>query len=112
MRILILGTGGMAAQHAKHFAAIEGVQVVAGVDVDPVRLEKFNTTHNIPNGFASLDAAIVWGEFDAVANVTPDAIHHPTSIAALRAQRCASPLATSIARAPLPHRSSCRSASD
>ncbi len=102
MRILILGTGGMAAQHAKHFAAIDGVQVVAGVDVDPVRLEKFNTTHNIPNGFASLDAAIAWGEFDAVANVTPDAIHHPTSITALRAGKhvfCEKPLATDAAKA-------------
>ena len=54
MRMLILGTGGMAKQHAKHFAAIEGVTVVGGVDVDPNRLEKFNATHNIPNGFASL----------------------------------------------------------
>jgi predicted dehydrogenase len=102
MRILILGTGGMAAQHAKHFAAVDGVQVVAGVDVDPVRLETFNTTHNIANGFASLDAAVAWGEFDAVANVTPDAIHHPTSIAALKAGKhvfCEKPLATDAAKA-------------
>ena len=47
MRLLILGTGGMANQHAKHFAAIDGVTLVGGVDVDPARLEKFNTTHNI-----------------------------------------------------------------
>ena len=58
MRMLILGTGGMANQHAKHFAAIDGVTLVGGVDVDPNRLDKFNATHNIPNGFASLDAAI------------------------------------------------------
>ena len=102
MRLLILGTGGMAAQHAKHFAAIEGVSVVGGVDVDPNRLEAFNTTHNIPNGFASLDAALSWGEFDAVANVTPDSIHHPTSIAALKAGKhvfCEKPLATDAAKA-------------
>lgn len=102
MRILILGTGGMAAQHAKHFAAIDGVSVVAGVDVDPVRLQKFNETNNIPNGFASLDAAIAWGEFDAVANVTPDSIHHSTSIAALKAGKhvfCEKPLATDAQKA-------------
>lgn len=102
MRMLILGTGGMAAQHAKHFAAIDGVAVVAGVDVDPNRLEKFNTTHNIPNGFASLDAAIAWGQFDAVANVTPDSIHHATSIAALKAGKhvfCEKPLATDATKA-------------
>lgn len=102
MRLLILGTGGMAANHARHFAAIDGVSVVGGVDVDPVRLEKFNGAHDIPNGFASLDAALAWGEFDAVANVTPDSIHHPTSIAALKAGKhvfCEKPLATDAAKA-------------
>ncbi len=102
MRMLILGTGGMAKQHAIHFAAIDGVTVVGGVDVDPNRLQAFNTTHNIPNGFASLDAAIAWGEFDAVANVTPDSIHHATSIAALKAGKhvfCEKPLATDAIKA-------------
>src|SRR4029450_11105004 len=73
-----------------------------GVDVDPARLENFNAAHNIPNGFASLDAAIAWGQFDAVANVTPDSIHHPTSIAALRAGKhvfCEKPLATDATKA-------------
>jgi predicted dehydrogenase len=92
----------MANQHAKHFAAIDGVTLVGGVDVDPARLAKFNTEHKIPNGFASLDAAIAWGEFDAVANVTPDSIHHPTSIAALKAGKhvfCEKPLATDATKA-------------
>jgi predicted dehydrogenase len=102
MRLLILGTGGMAAQHAKNFAAIDGVTLVGGVDVDPTRLAAFNATHKIPNGFASLDAAIAWGEFHAVANVTPDSIHHPTSIAALKAGKhvfCEKPLATDATKA-------------
>ncbi len=102
MRLLILGTGGMANQHARHFAAIDGVTLVGGVDVDPVRLEKFNATHGVPNGFASLDAAIAWGQFDAVANVTPDSIHHPTTIAALKAGKhvfCEKPLATDAVKA-------------
>jgi len=102
MRLLILGTGGMANQHAQHFAAIDGVTLVGGVDVDPTRLDAFKAKHGIPNGFASLDAAIAWGEFDAVANVTPDSIHHPTSIAALRAGKhvfCEKPLATDATKA-------------
>ena len=102
MRIIILGTGGMAKNHARHFAAIEGVEVVGGIDVDPGRLEQFNTEHNIPNAFASLDGAIAWGEFDAIANVTPDAIHHPTSIKALKAGKhvfCEKPLATDATKA-------------
>ena len=102
MRLLILGTGSMAAQHAKHFAAIDGVTVVGGVDVDPNRLAKFNAEHKIEHGFASLDAALAWGEFDAVANVTPDSIHHPTSIAALKGGKhvfCEKPLATDATKA-------------
>jgi predicted dehydrogenase len=102
MRLLILGTGGMANHHAEHFAAIAGVELVGGVDVDPTRLETFQAKHKIPNGFASLDAAIAWGQFDAIANVTPDSIHHPTSIAALNAGKhvfCEKPLATDYAKA-------------
>lgn len=92
----------MANTHAKHFAKIDGVELVGGVDVDPKRVEAFNATHGIPNGFATLDAALAWGGFDAVANVTPDAIHHPTSIAALKAGKhvfCEKPLATDYAKA-------------
>jgi predicted dehydrogenase len=102
MRLLILGTGGMAAQHARHFAAIDGVTLVGGVDVDPARLAAFNAEHAIPDGFASLDAALAWGAFDAVANVTPDSIHHPTTIAALRGGKhvfCEKPLATDAGKA-------------
>lgn len=102
MRLIILGTGGMANTHAKHFSKIEGVELVGGVDVDPKRVEAFNATHGIAHGFSSLDAALAWGEFDAVANVTPDAIHHPTSIAALKAGKhvfCEKPLATDYAKA-------------
>jgi predicted dehydrogenase len=102
MRLLILGTGGMAANHAKNFAAVEGVTLVAGADVDPGRLEAFQSAHNIANGFASLDAALAWGQFDAVANVTPDSIHHPTTMAALKAGKhvfCEKPLATDAAKA-------------
>jgi predicted dehydrogenase len=102
MRLVILGTGGMAKNHAKSFAAIDGVTVVGGVDVDPDRLAKFQADHHIEHGFASLDAALAWGAFDAIANVTPDSIHHPTSIAALRAGKhvfCEKPLATDAAKA-------------
>ncbi|MEO5807809.1 Gfo/Idh/MocA family oxidoreductase [Devosia sp.] len=102
MRLLILGTGGMAHQHAKHFAAIPGVTLVGGVDVDPARVEAFGKVHNIPRGFASLEAALAWGEFDAIANVTPDSVHYATSMAAIAAGKhvfCEKPLATDHGKA-------------
>jgi len=96
MRLLILGTGGMAKNHAASFKAIEGVELVAAVDVDPIRVAMFAEEFSIPNTFNSLDEAIAWNEFDAVANVTPDRAHHPTTmqlIAAGKHQFCEKPLA-------------------
>jgi predicted dehydrogenase len=102
MRLLILGTGNMARHHAQHFAAIEGVTLVGAVDVDPVRVEGFCQTHGIERGFPSLEAALEWGEFDAISNVTPDRVHHPTTMTAIAAGKhvfCEKPLATDHSKA-------------
>lgn len=102
VRILILGTGGMAANHAENFAKIDGVTLVAGIDTRPDQLKEFNAKHTIPNGFASIGEALAWGEFDAVTNVTPDAAHYATTMPVLAAGKhilCEKPLATSEAQA-------------
>ncbi len=102
VRLLILGTGGMAKNHAEHFAAIPGVTLVGGVDTRPEPLAAFQATHGIPHGFASLAEALAWGEFDAVTNVTPDAAHHATTLPLLAAGKhvlCEKPLATNAAHA-------------
>lgn len=98
VRILILGTGGMAANHAENFARIEGVTLVAGIDTRPAQLAEFCAKHDIDNGFALIEEALVWGEFDAVTNVTPDAAHYATTMPVLAAGKhilCEKPLATS-----------------
>ena len=54
------------------------------------------------HGFASVDEALAWGEFDAVSNVTPDAIHHATTLPFLAAGKhvlCEKPLAANHADA-------------
>jgi predicted dehydrogenase len=103
MRLLILGTGTMAAlQMQRGWGHIEGVEVVGAVDVDPNNLQLFCSQYGIARSFASLDAALAWGAFDAVSNVTPDALHHPTTLAALAAGKhvfCEKPLATDYAHA-------------
>lgn len=102
IRLLILGTGGMANTHAMNFATMTGVALVAAVDVDPVRVQAFALSHAIPNTFTSLDEAIAWDEFDAVANVTPDRIHYPTTLKLLAAGKhvlCEKPLAEDYAKA-------------
>jgi predicted dehydrogenase len=102
VRLLILGTGGMAKNHAEAFAAIPGVTLVAGIDTRPAQLAAFQEAHGIPHGFASVDEALKWGEFDAVTNVTPDAAHYATTLPFLAARKhvlCEKPLATSAADA-------------
>ncbi|MGB3336021.1 MAG: Gfo/Idh/MocA family oxidoreductase [Devosia sp.] len=102
MRLLMLGTGGMARLHVKGFRDIDGVEIVAAVDTDPGLLGQFRELHGIPRGFASLEQALEWGEFDAVTNITPDRVHHPTTMVILDAGKhvfCEKPLATDHGRA-------------
>jgi predicted dehydrogenase len=102
IRLLILGTGGMAKTHAEAFAAVPGVQLAAGVDTRAEALAAFCDHHGIARRFPSLEAALAWGGFDAVANVTPDAAHFATTMPLLAAGRhvlCEKPLATSYADA-------------
>jgi predicted dehydrogenase len=97
MRLLILGTGSMAKAHAAAFAAEPGVEVVAAVEPNQERLVRFADEHGIPNRFASLDEALAWDQFDAASNVTPDAVHYPTTMELIAAGKdvfCEKPLAT------------------
>lgn len=102
LRLLILGTGNMARTHAAAFQKIGGVDIVAGVDRRAGVLAEFCDTYDIANRFETLEEALAWGDFDAAANVTPDAAHHPTTLALMHAGKhvlCEKPLATNAADA-------------
>lgn len=102
IRLLILGTGGMAGNHAEHFSKIKGVSIVAGVDTRPEQLAAFAYKHNIERLFTSLDQALAWGGFDAVTNVTPDVAHYATTMPLLSSGKhvlCEKPLATNASHA-------------
>jgi predicted dehydrogenase len=73
VRILVLGTGAMAAQHVKLFKSDPRVEIVAGVDIDAERAAEFCAKHGIAKSFGDLDEAIAWNGFDAACNVTPTA---------------------------------------
>ena len=102
VRLLVLGTGSMAGNHVNAFKADARVDVVAGADVDLGRAKAFAEKHGLANAFGSLDEAIAWGRFDAVANVTPDSAHHPTTMKLIAAGKhilCEKPLAQNFALA-------------
>ncbi len=95
-RLLVLGTGHIANQHARQFGALPGCQLVAAVDANKERARTYAAEHGIPHTFDDLEAAIRWGGFDAAVNATPDAVHAPTSLALIAAGKavfCEKPLA-------------------
>lgn len=102
LRVLILGTGTMAATHVRLFAEDPRVDIVAACDVDEGRAAAFAGKHGIARSFGCLDAALDWGGFAAVSNVTPDAVHHPTTMKLIAADKhvlCEKPLAENFALA-------------
>lgn len=95
-RLLLLGTGGIAAHHVAEFAMIPRCNFVACVDSVPGRAEAFAKKHRIDRTFDSLEAALAWGEFDAAVNATPDGVHKVTTLALIAAGKhvfCEKPLA-------------------
>lgn len=102
IRLAILGTGGMAQRHAEEFQQIDGVEVVACADVRLPVAQAFAQKNKIPHAFGSLEALLAFGDFDAVANVTPDRFHCDTTLPFLAAKKhvlCEKPLAESHADA-------------
>jgi predicted dehydrogenase len=96
IRIAIIGTGGMANNHARQFNSFSGCKVVAGVDVDANRVKDFCDTHKIPEAYTDIDKMLKSADVDAVSIVTPDAYHMPVSLQCLKAKKhvlCEKPLA-------------------
>ena len=96
VRLAIIGTGGMAARHARMFGEIRGCKLVAACDVDAERVQTFAITHGIPQPFTSVDELLLAPGIDAVSIVTPDAFHAPIALKCLAAGKhvlCEKPLA-------------------
>jgi predicted dehydrogenase len=101
-RLLLLGTGGIAAHHVEEFGQIPDCEIVGCVDRMPGKAEEFAAKSAIAHSFEDLAEAIRWGEFDAAVNCTPDGVHKATTLALIEAGKhvfCEKPLAPSFADA-------------
>jgi len=85
MKICMVGTGRMAVSHSRAFSALPGVQLHSVVNPRLEYAEAFAREQGYERGLASLDEALERGGCDAVVICTPNALHYPQSMAALRA---------------------------
>lgn len=97
IKLALIGTGGMANAHARSFNDIRGVKITAACDVDAKRVADFAKQYAIPKTCTSVEDLLAEADCDAVSVVTPDAMHAPISLQAIRAGKhvlCEKPLAT------------------
>jgi predicted dehydrogenase len=102
IRLGIIGTGGMANDHARRFWKMKGVKLVACCDIRGDRAKAFAEKYDIPRWHTDHVTMLDDGGLDAVSVVTVDAAHAPVSLAAVErglAVLCEKPLATSLADA-------------
>lgn len=102
INIAIVGTGGMAKNHAEMFAAASDCKVVAVCDIDLAKATAFAETHGIAKVYDKLEDLLADPEIDGVSNVTPDKFHKPVSLQIIAAGKhvlCEKPLAVNAADA-------------
>ena len=103
LRVAIVGTGNIAAAHAKGYKANAGeAEVVAVCDTDEHRATEFAAKHELGTVYTDLDTLLRVEQPDAVSICTPNYLHAPQTIRALEAGAhvlCEKPMATTLADA-------------
>ena len=101
LRAGIVGTGGIASEHARTLhAAGDRVQLVAATDIDATRLADFCATHSIPHAYPTAAAMLAAEHPDLVHICTPPGTHVALAVEALEAGAtvfCEKPLCGSLA---------------
>ncbi len=103
IKVGIIGTGNIAHVHARSLQNIRGCKVTACCDIVPDKAQAFAAQHGIEQAFTEDQAQdLLASGVDAVCNCTPDGVHAPLSLIAIKAGRhvlCEKPLATNYADA-------------
>ncbi len=102
IELAIIGTGNMAAAHARSFSAARGVKLAACCDIDAGRAREFARAWKIPRWYTDYNELLKAERLDGLSNVTTDIMHAPVSLAALARGvpvLCEKPLATTLADA-------------
>lgn len=87
-RIAFIGCGGIANHHANYLKKMPGVSIVAGCDIRQIALTTFKERHGVSRLFNSYEKMLKElkpGEVDAISVCTPNGVHAPATVAALKA---------------------------
>ncbi len=98
----ILGTGNIARQFAAGMGTSQRCQITAVASREAAAARAFADTHSIARFYGSYDALLADADVDAVYLSLPNSLHHPWTLAALRAGKhvlCEKPLAMNAAEA-------------
>ncbi|MFD2610861.1 Gfo/Idh/MocA family protein [Paenibacillus gansuensis] len=86
IKVGIIGSGGIAAQHAAAYAKLPFVEVTAVADVIPGRAQQFIERQGLDSAAAyESHEALLQQDVDAVSICTPNVSHHRTSVDSLLA---------------------------
>lgn len=97
LRVALVGAGGIAATHYRGYVAA-GAEVVAFADPSEATRAMREQDWKVP-GFSSLEEILEKADIEAVSVCSPNAFHHPATIAAAKAGKhilCEKPLSLSL----------------
>ena len=103
IRIAVVGTGNVAqVAHLPAYQKLACAELVALVDEDPIKCATLQKQYGVPRIYDDFTVMLRKEEIDAVDICTPNYLHAPMAIAALRSGRhvlCEKPIARSAAEA-------------
>lgn len=101
VRVALIGTGGISGSHVRGLKEQgEAVQLVAAVDIDRARVDKFCQDHGVAKGYTDVDEMLAQEQPRLVHICTPPGLHCELSVKALHAGAwvlCEKPLCGSLA---------------
>jgi predicted dehydrogenase len=101
LRVGVVGLG-MGTAHLEAYSAMPGVDVVALAGKEADRRTELGAKHGVPVLLDDWEALVALPDLDIVSIATPNALHHPITMAALAAGKhvfCEKPLALDTAQA-------------
>ena len=98
MKVGVIGAGGVARFHFEGYRAA-GAEVVAVADVHEATLARAQADWNVPRGYSDFHTLLADPEVEAVSICTPNAYHHPATVAAARVGKhvlCEKPISLNL----------------